>query len=103
MTEAYHKGLSIFYSDPDKPPLAGETCSVCLAPMKVGRREAYRSYASAMAKHAVDSYVYSCPRVGTEGHAELTELYLEWEHLKSEKLKAVVWGEIEEKRRKFIS
>jgi len=101
VTEAYHKGLSIFFSNVDKPPLTEEKCLVCLAPMKVERRETYRSFVSAMADNKVDSWVYSCPKVGTKGHPELTALYKEWENLKSEKLKAIVWEEIEEKRKKL--
>ena len=99
----YHKGIDIFYSDPDKPPVQNPRCTACGAKMTVERRKTFRSWTEAMAKRETDSYIYCCPNSGKDPHSHLVELYSELEDLKSERLKAIVQEEIDEKRKKFKS
>lgn len=99
--KSYHKGIDIFYSDVNKPPLENQQCSACGSTMETDRGNTYRGWAEAMAKHKTDSYIYSCPHSGKSAHDDLVELYQEWEDLKSERLKAIVMEEIVEKRKKL--
>jgi hypothetical protein len=101
MTINYHKGIDVFYSDVDKPPVKDPKCSACESTMRTERYATPRGFAEAMAKRKTDSYVYSCSHSGKPAHDHLVDLYREWEDLKSDRLKAIVMEEILEKRKKL--
>lgn len=97
----YAKGIDIFYSDASGPPVEDSRCLACQSPMKTEQKEASRSMAEAMSGSTTDSYVYFCPHSAKEEHRRLVELYREWEHLVSRRLKAIVTQELMEMRNEF--
>ena len=97
----YRKGVDFFCSDPNKPVIKNSRCYACGSRMPGTKQEGYHSWVGAMVKHQTVNWVYYCPHVSRRGHGELVELLDEIERLKSEKLKAIVQSEFDEKRRAF--
>jgi hypothetical protein len=97
--KTYHSGIDHFSSDIDKPPKTDRKCRACGQILKGEKTVGARSWAGAMARTKSEYYTYDCPHAGVGLHDDIVKLILEQEDLVSEKLKAIVQSEIEEKRK----
>jgi hypothetical protein len=103
MNDCYHSGIDYFTGDIDKPVETDLTCKACGTALKAVKVNGPRSWAGAMAKMTSEHWNYSCPNTPHERHGHLVELYREHRTLVSERLKAVVLGELEDKRKSFLA
>lgn len=102
MSIGYWNGIDTFASDAHKPMRKDIRCLACGSLMPGEKYESSGSLASAIAKKKTLRWNYFCPNTEKEGHAELVDLHREIEDLASEKLRAIVRSELEEKRERFM-
>lgn len=98
----YHSGIDTFSSDPEKDAKTDIVCLACRTLMSGVKRERFGSWAASMAGVKSWAWDYFCHHSGKDWHDDLVDLYKEMRDLKSEKLKAIVSEEIEEKVRRFV-
>ena len=97
----YTSGVDYFCSDANKPAETDIRCAACGALLKGEKRECYHSWVSAMAKHKSWAWDYMCPHVGKKGHDHLVALVKEIDHTVSEKVRALIESELQEKKKEF--
>lgn len=95
-----HSGVSCFTADLDKPRVVH--CLACGLELKGERVTGPRSWAGSMAGIKSEHWSYACPHSELEDHEHLVALLKEIEKLISERLKAVVQSEYDDKRLDFI-
>jgi len=98
----HETGIDHFVSDPDRPMRDDIFCLACKAKLTGNNETGYHSWTGAMSKTKSTHWIYRCPHVEDEDHEDLVALYKEIDRLVSERLRAVVQGELEEKQLEFM-
>lgn len=98
MGAVYHSGISYFSSDIDKPVKTDVKCAACGEPLEGKKVNGPRSWAGAMGGTKTDHFSYLCPHAELDLHVQIVGLLKEQAHLASEKLRAIVQSEIDDKR-----
>lgn len=98
----YETSVDHFISDPDRPMREDVFCLACKTKLSGNKETGYHSWSGAMAKSKSTHWIYACPHVEDEDHEDLVALYKEMDRLTSERLRAIVKGELEEKQLEFM-
>jgi len=97
-----HSGISYFTGDINKDKRSDIRCMACGESLKGKKANGPLSYVMAVSGNKKEHWSYTCPHSELEDHAVLVALLQEMEKLASEKLKAIVRDEYDDKRMDFI-
>lgn len=97
-----HSGIDYFTSDIGKGKKTDIRCLACGENLKGEMAKGALSYAAALSGSTKEHWSYTCPHSELEDHVPLVALLKEMGNFVSEKLKAIVQEEYDEKRAAFM-